>query len=195
MITLDPPYRLATAADAPALAELVNFAGDGLPLHLWTDMAQDGEDPWDVGRKRQASKAEAGQIVVADQGQGAVAGLTGYVIADTPEDIGDDFPALFRPLQELENEALSSWYVNVLACYPTHRGKGIGSGLLNLADRLAAAEGLSRLSVIVASDNGGAMRLYERHGYNEIARRTCVRNGWFTKTDQWVLMIKTASNL
>ena len=55
-----------------------------------------------------------------------MASLTGYVIGPDPEPIGADFPALFRPLQELENQALDSWYVNVLACYPEHRGEGPG---------------------------------------------------------------------
>jgi len=190
MIDLDPPFRSATEDDAPELAELVNFAGEGLPLHLWQDLAGPGEDPWDVGRERQARKAAEGQIVVADLGEGAVASLTGYAIGPQPEPIGDDFPALFRPLQELENEALDSWYVNVLACYPAHRGQGLGSGLLTLADRIAEAEGLRRMSVIVAADNTGARRLYERHGYAETASRPCIREGWQTGTDRWVLLLK-----
>ena len=39
MIELDPPYRRATPEDAAALAELVNFAGEGLPFYLWDKMA------------------------------------------------------------------------------------------------------------------------------------------------------------
>ena len=53
MIDLKPPIRRATAADAAALAELFNFAGEGLPLYLWRQRARDGEDPWEIGRKRQ----------------------------------------------------------------------------------------------------------------------------------------------
>ena len=84
MIPLMPPFRIATEADARALAALVNFAGEGLPLYLWQGMAEAGEDPWAIGRKRQAQKAREGQIVVADFGQGAVAGLTGYAVAPDP---------------------------------------------------------------------------------------------------------------
>lgn len=190
MIRLDPPFRTATEADAPELAELVNFAGEGLPRYIWSQLGKPGEDPWDVGRARQAAKAAEGQIVVADYGEGAVAGLTGYVIGPDPVPIGDDFPALFRPLQELENQAPDSWYVNVLACYPAHRGQGLGSRLLEIADRIAAAEGQRRMSVIVAADNTGARRLYERHGYAETASRPCVAEGWQTDTDRWVLLMK-----
>ena len=35
MIDLPAPYRQATQADAPALSDLVDFAGEGLPSYLW----------------------------------------------------------------------------------------------------------------------------------------------------------------
>lgn len=190
MITLAPPIRAATSADAAELAELVNFAGEGLPLYLWSGLATDGQDPWDVGRARQAEKAGEGQIVVVDYGQGAVASLTGYVIGEKPTEIGEGFPALFRPLQELENQALVSWYVNVLACYPTHRGNGIGSQLLDLADEIGRSEGVRRMSVIVAGNNTGARRLYERHGYKETATAPCIKEYWATATENWILLLK-----
>ena len=189
-LKLDPPLRLANQADAPQLAELVNFAGEGLPLHVWQSLASPEQDPWDVGRSRQAQKASEGQIVVVDHGEGAIAGLTGYEIGTEPEPIGDDFPPLFRPLQELENMALDSWYVNVLACYPEHRGKGIGSRLLRLADEIGKSCEKPRMSVIVASNNTGARRLYERHGYDEIASLPCIREDWDTDTESWVLLMK-----
>jgi ribosomal protein S18 acetylase RimI-like enzyme len=190
MIPLAPPFRRATPEDAAVLAELVNAAGHGLPLHFWARAAAPGEDPWDLGRARQAAKAAEGQIVVVDEGAGAIAGLTGYAIGPDPEPPDADTSGLFRPFLELEALAPSSWYVNVLACSPEHRGRGHGSRLLALAECIAAAEGLPRISVIVADDNTGARRLYARHGYRETARRPCVREGWETATEEWVLMTK-----
>ncbi len=108
VIELEPPLRLATEADAPQLAELLNFAGEGMPLHLLAGLADEGQDGWDSGRSRQAEKARDGKIVVVDFGDGAIASLTGYAIGPEPEPIGEDLPALFRPLQELENSALES---------------------------------------------------------------------------------------
>ena len=190
MVPLDSPFRIATASDGPVLARLVNIAGEGLPFYFWAGMVRDGEDPWEVGRERQAKRAADGQIVVADYGEGAIAGLTGYEIGPDPEPIDDDMSPLIRPLQELENLAHDSWYVNVLACFPEHRGKGLGSSLLEIADALGRAAGRPAMSVIVAGDNAGARRLYERHGYRETARRPCVREGWQTTTEQWVLLMK-----
>lgn len=191
MIELNLPLRLATETDAAQLADLVNFAGEGLPLHLWTGLAREGEDPWAFGRDRQAAKARDGQIVVVDLGDGAIAGLTGYAIGSEPETIGPGFPALIRPLQELENEALDTWYVNVLACYPYQRGKGHGTRLLRIAEDICRASELSRLSIVVASNNTGAQRLYARMGYVKTASRPCVKDGWETDTENWNLMIKT----
>ena len=190
MINLKPPIRRAIAADAVALSDLVDFAGEGMPSHLWRQMAGDGEDPWQIGRQRQAKKAEEGQIFVIDEGEGAIASLTGYPIPHDPEPIPNDLPAMFRPLQELEDLAPATWYVNVLATYPEHRGRGLGMRLMALAEDLARAQGLSAMSLIVASGNAGARRLYERIGYAETARRDIVKDGWDCDSAEWVLMVK-----
>ncbi|WP_342076856.1 GNAT family N-acetyltransferase [Yoonia sp. SS1-5] len=193
MCILHPPFRLANANDASRLAALVNFAGDGLPLYLWQKRAKPGEDPWQIGRDRQAEKATDGTVVVMDDGDGAVASLTGYVIGAGPEPIDPGLSALLRPLLELENMALNSWYVNVLACYPARRGAGIGTGLLDIAEQLARAAGLGRMSVIVADDNTGARRLYERHGFKFAASAPCAKQDWDAATKEWQLMIRTLS--
>jgi hypothetical protein len=39
-------FRRATSAEVAALAQLVEFAGEGLPLRLWTQLAGPGVDPW-----------------------------------------------------------------------------------------------------------------------------------------------------
>ncbi|MEL7047066.1 MAG: GNAT family N-acetyltransferase, partial [Pseudomonadota bacterium] len=93
--------------------------------------------------------------------------------------------------QELENDALESWYVNVLACYPEQRSKGHGTRLLEVAEDICRSTGLHRLSIIVASDNTGAKRLYERMGYVVTASRLCVKDGWQTETESWDLLIKS----
>ncbi|MDJ0932411.1 GNAT family N-acetyltransferase [Breoghania sp.] len=168
---------------------MVSFAESGLPELLWSSMAEEGQDPWEIGRTRQAARTEDSDIVVIDEGTGTVAEMAGYVIDSIPLPT-DDMPALFVPLQELENLAPESWYVNVLSVYPDHRGKGHGTRLLEIAERIAREERLTRSSIIVADDNVGARRLYERCGYSKIAARQAVREGWKTDTKQWILLIK-----
>jgi ribosomal protein S18 acetylase RimI-like enzyme len=192
-LDLKHPFRRARRDDASHLAELVNIAGEGLAAYLWARMAGPGETLWDVGRRR-AAREEGSfsyrNAVVID-GQDTVVGcLIGYPQPSTPEPIDAGIPPMFVPLQELENLAPDTWYVNVLAVYPQHRGEGWGTRLLGIADELSAAEGKTGLSVIVAGNNTGARRLYERCGYGELARRTMVKEGWQSPGREWVLLVK-----
>ena len=98
------------------------------------------------------------------------AGLIGYPLPDTPEPPPDNPPAMFVPLNELEDLVPGTWYVNVLAAYPEHRGKGHGTALLGLAEQLARETHRRGMSIIVADTNTGARRLYERCGYREVAQ-------------------------
>ena len=193
MIELGPPFRYARPDDAPALAELINFAGEGLPFYLWTNMAEPGESAWEVGRRR--ALREVGSFsyrnaVVVEAGGHTLASLVGYALPDVPEPIDyDQMPPMFVPLQELENLAPGTWYVNVLATYPRYRGQGYGTRLLGIADRLAAA-GRTGLSIIVSDGNTGARRLYERCGYRERAVRPLVKERWENPGQNWLLMTK-----
>jgi ribosomal protein S18 acetylase RimI-like enzyme len=191
---IEPPFRRALPEDAQALAELVDLAGEGMPTYLWARMAEPGEDVWDVGRRR-ASREEGGfsyRNAVLLEANGRVAAcLIGYKLADEPEPIHyGSMPAMFVPLQELENLAPGTWYVNVLATYPEHRGQGHGTQLLALADELAAASGCQGLSIIVADANTGARRLYERAGYREAAARPMVKEAWANPGERWLLLLK-----
>ncbi|MGD1877870.1 MAG: GNAT family N-acetyltransferase [Kiloniellaceae bacterium] len=193
MISLLPPFRRATPADAAVLAELVNHAGEGLPLYLWDKIKEPGETAWDVGRRRAArdegSFSYRNAVIVERDGQ-AAGSLIGYGIAADPAPLPDDLPAMFRPLLELENLAPDTWYVNVLAVLPAFRGLGLGSQLLALAETIGRAEGKAGMSIIVSAANDGARRLYERQGYRFVAERPMVKEGWQNPGENWVLLVK-----
>jgi len=108
-------FRPALKADARLLAALVNFAGEGLPLYLWEKLAQPGETAWQVGIRRaereEGSFSYRNAVIIVRQGQPAGC-LIGYEISDTPDPIGSDIAQMFVPLQELENLAPGTWYVN-----------------------------------------------------------------------------------
>ncbi len=191
---LIPTIRKATIDDADALAQLINFAGEGMPLYLWERMAETGETAWDVGRRR-AQREEGGfawrNSFIAEVESKAAAGLIGYPLTDEPEEIDyDTMPPMFVPLQELENLAPGTWYVNVLAAYPEFRGQGLGSALLEMAEHQASKAGCKGLSIIVSDANAGARRLYERSGYVERAQRELVKDDWDNEGRNWVLLVK-----
>lgn len=131
LIELESPFCYARPDDAAALAELIDFAGEGLPLYLWTNMAEPGESAWEVGRRRalrEVGSFSYRNVVVVRVGGRVGASLVGYPLPDAPDPIDyDQMPPIFVPLQELENLAPRTWYVNVLATYPEYRG-GLRSG-------------------------------------------------------------------
>jgi ribosomal protein S18 acetylase RimI-like enzyme len=195
MHALTPPIRAATPDDAAALADFVHFASEGLALRVWSKLAGPGGDAWAIGRER--AGRETGSFCyrnafVLEVGGAAAAGLIGDPLPNAPVAIAPELPATFVPLQELENLAAGSWYVNVLAAYPEHRGKGLGTALLDLAQAVALKLGRPGLSIIVSDANGGARRLYERCGYREAGRRQMLKDDWINPGTHWVLLTKDA---
>lgn len=176
------------------MAQLINIAGEGMPLYLWTNMAAADETPWDIGQER--AKRETGSFsyrntVVLEHGGEVVAALMGFPLPDEPEPVNyDEMPPMFVPLQQLEDLAAGTWYVNVLATYAEYRGKGFGSGLLAVAEQLAADTNRSGLSIIVSDANTGARRLYERSGYIEKATRPMIKESWDNDGENWVLLAR-----
>jgi ribosomal protein S18 acetylase RimI-like enzyme len=186
--------RPARKDDARALALLIDIAGEGFGNYLWGQSAGPGEESLDVGMKR-AQREEGGfsyRNATLAEIDGKVAGLLlGYRL-DDPYDSGDlaGLPKIVRPLVELESCAPGSWYVNALAAFPEFRNRGLGTSLLDEADRLTRVTGATTVSLIVAEENKGAMRLYRRNGYREAARRPLVPFPGLGHGGDWVLMVK-----
>ena len=193
MTEFDAPFRRATLADAAALAELVQFASEGLALCLWTQLAGRGGDAWEIGRKRVSG--ETGGVSYRNALIGELAGspacaLIGYPLAAAAEPDPDTLPAMLVPLHALTRLAPDTWYVHALAAYPQHRSRGLGTALLAEADRRAARADKPGLSLIVTDTNTGARRLYERSGYREAAQRKIVKEDWQHPGTNWVLLTK-----
>jgi ribosomal protein S18 acetylase RimI-like enzyme len=56
-------------------------------------------------------------------------------------------------------------HIKMLGVDPAYRGRGIAGRLLDFAESEARSRGLKRLTLGVVSENSGAIRLYERHGF------------------------------
>lgn len=88
------------------------------------------------------------------------------------------------PLQQLEDMAPGTGYVNVLTTYPEYRWRGFGRGHRRGRRQIRLEH--HRLGC----DYRGAHRLYERQGYIERAKRPMVKNGWRNLGANWVLRVK-----
>ncbi|MGH6833665.1 MAG: GNAT family N-acetyltransferase [Methyloceanibacter sp.] len=189
-----PTFRHATKADASALAVLVDIAGEGMPAYMWSTMKAPGQSLLEFGRER-AARETGGfswrNAVVAEIGVEIAASLVGYRL-DDPYDLGvlDETPEIVQPLVRLEAKAPGSWYVNVLATFPEFRRKGIGGQLLAIAEAKGREEGAPSLSVIVASWNEDAGRLYARAGYSALASEPAILFPGCPHKGDWVLMVR-----
>jgi ribosomal protein S18 acetylase RimI-like enzyme len=170
---LRSPLRRATRKDARALAKLSEYAGDGIPGYLWSQSAKEGQPPIEVGIER-VLREEANfsyrNAVVAEVDGRVAAMMLAYRLPEQSEVNLEELPDLLRPLEELEQKVPGTFYVNALAAYPEYRGLGLGTKLLEAAHALASEAGCEELSLEVFDQNEDAVRLYERHGYREIAR-------------------------
>lgn len=194
-MTTAPRFRPATKADAAALAVLVDIAGEGMPAHMWSGLQPPGQSLLEVGRER-AQRESGGfsyrNATVAEIGGEVAASLVGYRL-DDPYDLEASLaetPEIVRPLVRLEAKAPGSWYVNVLATFSEFRRQGIAGRLLTIADQKAREAGAQSLSVIVASWNASAARLYAQAGYAGLARETALPFPGCPHTGDWVLMVK-----
>lgn len=184
-------YRPGRKSDAPDLAVLVNYAGEGMPLAIWTSMAEPGQDPWDVGRIR-AERDEGSfswrNATVAEV-DGVVAGMVvTYMTPSQPVEITEDIPKMFVPMVEMENLAPETLYINILAVKPEFRRMGIASKLMLDAEMDKPERGMS---VGVADKNTGAQAFYASLGYTEAGRKPVVAEmGWETEHEEWVLLLK-----
>jgi len=192
-------FRAATRADAAALAVLVDIAGEGMPAYMWSTLAEPGQSVLELGRERAGRDSGGGfswkNAVVAEVDGEVAAGLVGYRL-DDPYDLSllAEIPPIVQPLVKLEAKAPGSWYVNVLATFPEFRGLGIATTLLEIAENNASDAEASALSVIVASWNEEAGRLYRRAGYEAVATEPATPFPGCPHAGDWVLMVKSLAN-
>lgn len=190
--------RKARKDDAPDLAALINLAGEGMPFYLWQQMKAENQTLLEFGAIR-AAREEGGfsythaWVVEADSAEDdeVAAMILGYKQPD-PYDLDDldECPEVVRSIVELESMAPGSWYINAIATYEQFRGQGLGSRLINLAADIAKNESCDSISLIVASENTDAKRLYERLGFNALASLPIVSFPGFPHSGDWVLMVK-----
>lgn len=186
--------RKANPGDAPALAVLMNEAGEGIPKYLWAQSVDHGGDVMALGAARVAREQgdfSYRNMYVAEI-DGAVAGmLLSYPLPDPYVLDGlETYPEVVRPLVRLEALAAGSWYINAIAAGGHWRGQGIGTRLMALGQVLALQARISTLSLIVSEHNTGAMRLYRRLNFEPVARQPVVPAQGLPSEGDWLLMTR-----
>jgi len=185
-------YRPAVKGDARDLARLINYAGEGVPVHFWNKIKPADQDVWDFGAGRAARDEGAfsyRNAIVATV-DGAVVGCAiRYVIhaAADPADY-DAMPPMFVPMQQLEDLAVGTEYLNVLAVDPEFRGRGIGTRLCGTAE----VDRTRDQTLIAFDSNAGAIKLYKSLGFEIEATRPMVKEDWDGEGENLLLMRRRA---
>ena len=140
-----PAYRPATAEDSRFIAEMIDISSDGIALIEWTEAAQAAGDrtALDIGAGIYASEAGVysyRNCCVAEIADRRVGMLLGFPMpARDPSDVVPSPPFdgtdVFAPYKYLE--APGTWYICGVALLPEYRGRGIGTGLMQMARQQA----------------------------------------------------------
>ncbi|RYU83381.1 GNAT family N-acetyltransferase [Hymenobacter persicinus] len=137
-------FTPATAADAPALAELVNSAYRGAESEKgWTTEAHLlGGQRTDAAALREMLAADNAVILLGRDENGVLLGSV-YL--------------------QQQPDAL---YLGMLTVRPTRQGQGLGKQLLAAAEDYARRRQLPRMRITVISVRHELLAWYERHGYH-----------------------------
>ncbi len=190
--------RKASSSDVNDIAKLALIAGEGIPAWFWKQSAAEAQNIEDVGATKLLSATDNfsyrnAHVAVID---GKVAGMIlAYRLPDEEhaEDL-DDLPQFIRPLVELEQCVPSSFYINMIATFPQYRNMSIGTQLMDIVDRLAIDAACSLSSIEVFEQNEGALRLYQRLGYEVAEKRRVVPHECHPYDGDLLLLTRRVAN-
>ncbi|WP_275790913.1 GNAT family N-acetyltransferase [Pararhizobium gei] len=186
-----PVLRAARRSDAAELAVLVEIASHGFATWLWHTAVRRGErdTALEQGRARMRMDDEPGawRDAMLAEWSGEIAGVAiGYDLDDGVREIAASHPVI-KPLLDLQVRVIGSRFIDSLAVYRDHRGKGIGRALI--ADQIGKAGG-RQVSLITESHNHTALALYAASGFAEKARLPAVPLFEDLKRHDWVLLAR-----
>jgi len=199
-------FRDATVDDCPAIARLMQIASEGVCDYVWS--LQQAEFPnlplVEIGAKRYAQGegnfSYRNCVMAVNDNAKAETPVQGLMMtfaipppdaAATTDPSEDEISPEMAVLVPYRLEQPNSWYICALAVFEPYRGQGIGTQFLELAAEQARSRGMSQLSLLCFEQNSGALRLYQRHGFQVVARAEVVPHPLIHPTGDVLLMTKT----
>jgi ribosomal protein S18 acetylase RimI-like enzyme len=92
---------------------------------------------------------------------------------------------------ELELKVPRSWYINAVATFESERGRGVARSLIADAEVQAVDHDVDQISLIVASANLRARKLYQYLGFDVVDSLPVVPYPGSFYDGDWLLMNKT----
>jgi len=190
-VTETVTFRPAKKEECRTIASLYSISSDGVADYIWTKLAQPGEDLMDVGQRRyeqEDSVFSYKNCTVAVLDEKVIGMAVAFPMSVDKNTAPSDIDPVLAPYSKLEED--NSYYICGLCLFPEYRGQGIGTKMVALGEAQAKEKGFNKVSLIVFEQNEGAKKLYERDGYNEVAREPVVPHKLIHYTGDAVLMVK-----
>ena len=196
--SVNPEYQIRRARieDARDIASLVAISSDGVAVIEWQQQAeQEGCAALNIGERtyRSSTGNYSWRSATMVEKAGQVCGMLltfpmpDAEPRDTTQRPGIDAGNVFAPYMYLEEP--NSWYICGVAVYPEHRGQGIGTQLMQLANQQARQHGFDKLSLVAFEQNTGSVRLYQRLGYEVVDQAPVIPHPLIHYTGQTLLMV------
>jgi ribosomal protein S18 acetylase RimI-like enzyme len=187
--------RPAERRDAAELAILVDIASHGFASWLWYGAVIKGEVDTAMERGRARMRDDAiddgwKSALIAEIDGETVGASVGHAVPPDIQGGASTHPSLL-PLVTLQKRIVGHWFIDSIAVYRSHRGKGVGRGLLG---REFSRAGGAAVGLITESHNTTAQSLYRSSGFQEQTRLDAYRISESSEPFQWVLMTRPAAN-
>ncbi|HKP26543.1 MAG TPA: GNAT family N-acetyltransferase [Dongiaceae bacterium] len=194
--------RDAVAADASILAEVAIMAGHGIMTMFYGDLVP-GKTVAQTFVDRRILNPKSHSALhhwrVAEDEDRKVLGAINCLpqsalMAAEPDPllVGDRVLPVAE-LSELEELAVDSYYINLIAVFPQHRRSGAGRALVAEAERLARQERMTKLSLCTYEADASVMSFYESLGFRVRERRSIRANPFFPSSGNFVLLTRELS--
>lgn len=182
--------RPATPLDAGVIAEMAVTETEGLMSSFWGAMAASNETATETGVRQIKldhgvfSWKNATIALIDDEPAGV---MISEVLAAVPEPIEEDMHPIIRPIVKLQNDALETRFISLIAIFGEYRRQHIGEKLLEYAEAHAGPRGVSAIST---NANAVGQEFFFSQGYTRISEAPLISTNWDTQSNRWYLLGK-----
>ncbi|MDC1287998.1 GNAT family N-acetyltransferase [Gammaproteobacteria bacterium] len=190
--------RMATRNDAREIARLIAISSDGVAEIEWHEQADiENCTPLDIGERTYQNPQgdySFSKATILEKNCEVAGMLLAFSMPATEPRNPENRPSVsdenvFAPYIYLEEP--DSWYICGVAIYPQHRGHGLGTRLMALANDQAKEGGFTTLSLVAFEQNEGAVNLYEKLGYTVVDESPIVPHPLIHYEGRALLMIRS----
>ena len=176
--------RQATPSDAPHLASLIVLAMGNLPAKFVnSDDTAKAIRVFEKFAGLPANQYSYQNALVYENETGICGMITAYdgATLDALREpflhyIKSTYGADIHPEDETQP---GEYYIDCLAVYPHHQGKGIGKKLIAALCQKAAAEGHPTIGLLVSIENDAAEKLYAGLGFSIVRQKELLGNSYY----------------